>query len=473
MAVCVFVQVHQSLYGVKEADLIALLKERAAIEEKAVLTHRKEDVAKALADARKSPGGVRAAREAFNASIEAMLASFRSGEMTGNEDALYQKWLKNKQHEEELRRHDISQRLAYHPKDRVSIGLLSSAFAHAGWFHLLGNMLFLYMVGCNLEDRWGRVTFAGMYLAGAAVSALVYGAWHHWAGPGLVGASGAIAAGMGAFLVCYHRARIRMLLLIMVTRPRIVEIYAFWALPAWFLLQGLNALYEAKAGSGVAYSAHLGGFAFGALMAVGLKVSTLESRWLLPATAKGVEWHEDPSFVSALDMLKAGNNLEAIPLLQTVVKRNPRHEAAWEHLARLAILSLNSQLASTALANYVGLLPRNRLREAVAMLRETQVLDKQLALNDRALFLLLRATIANNDGATGLSIAKRLAEEFPQSSYLPGALWELAKLQEDAGRPDLAASTLAELVAKFPDDAFAARAEAKLRESEIVDLNAG
>lgn len=463
MAVCVLVQLHQSIFGTKESDLIDLLDERAKIEETAVLAYGKAAAKEAMLAARSTPGGLQAQREAFVTSMAKLIESFRSGDMTGTDNDLYRKWLGTKLREEDMRRRNISARLAYDPHDRVSPALLGSAFAHAGWLHLIGNMLFLFLVGCNLEDRWGRPVFGGLYAAGAAISALAFGAAHDWSGPGLIGASGAVAAAMGAFLICFLRARIQLLMWLGFMRPRIVEVSAFWAMPAWFLVQLLNAVAERTYGSPVAYSAHVGGFAFGVLVAVLLKATTIEKRWLLPATAKGVEWHEDPAFLRALDLIQKGSLATAIPLLQNVVKQNPRHEAAWENLARLAIQQSDAQLANSALPTYVGLLPRDRLPAVAVLLDETRLLDIPLALNDRALFMLLRATDAVNDAATGMRIAKRLLAEFPKSTYLPRALWELARLQEAAGRSDLATATLEDLIRRFPDDTFAEQAESSLR----------
>src|SRR5437868_7043452 len=100
-------------------------------------------------------------------------------------------------------------RLGYPTGRGLSWRLFTSAFVHSGWLHLIGNMLFLWLAGAALEDRWGSLRFAGFYLAGAAAATLFFDALY--AGPDtlLVGASGAISALMGAFLVFYSRMQIQ------------------------------------------------------------------------------------------------------------------------------------------------------------------------------------------------------------------------------------------------------------------------
>jgi membrane associated rhomboid family serine protease len=142
----------------------------------------------------------------------------------------------------------------------LGLTLLTSAFVHGGWLHLIGNMLFLVLAGSPLEDRWGRPAFLGFYLAGAAVSALVFDALHAGDPVLLVGASGAIAAVMGAFLLFFARAKIR-LWYWMVRSSGTFELAAYYALPLWLLDQVVMG--QIGGGGAVAYNAHIGGFAFG------------------------------------------------------------------------------------------------------------------------------------------------------------------------------------------------------------------
>jgi membrane associated rhomboid family serine protease len=143
---------------------------------------------------------------------------------------------------------------------------LTSMFLHGGWFHLLGNMWFLWVFGNNVEDSMGKVRYAIFYLlCGLAAAAAQAAANPHSAVP-MVGASGAIGGVMGAYAALYPRARVEMLLVLgfYVTRA---EVPALFVLGYWFLLQLLGGVPSLAAeGGGVAFWAHVGGFVAGYLL---------------------------------------------------------------------------------------------------------------------------------------------------------------------------------------------------------------
>jgi membrane associated rhomboid family serine protease len=147
------------------------------------------------------------------------------------------------------------------------ITILTAMFMHGGWSHIIGNMVFLWAFGPEIEDLMNRRRYLAFYLLGGLAATVAQVA----AGPGStvpnLGASGAIAAVMGAFLVTYPRDRIRSLLLIVVF-VRVTYIPAALLMGVWFLTQFLNlgAVAQQSAG-GVACAAHVGGFIFGAVTA--------------------------------------------------------------------------------------------------------------------------------------------------------------------------------------------------------------
>jgi membrane associated rhomboid family serine protease len=148
---------------------------------------------------------------------------------------------------------------------------LTSAFLHAGWMHFLGNMLYLWIFGDNVEERLGHLPYLLFYLAGAVFA----GAAQTLSSPAstvpMVGASGAIAGVMGAYFVLFPRARIESLV-VFGFWVEVISVPAVFYLAIWFamqLLSGAFALATATgAEGGVAWWAHAGGFAFGALVAV-------------------------------------------------------------------------------------------------------------------------------------------------------------------------------------------------------------
>ena len=151
-------------------------------------------------------------------------------------------------------------------------GLIGSLFLHAGWTHLLGNMLFLWIFGNNVEDRLGRGTFLGFYLAGGVLAALAQTFIDPSSSVPLVGASGAIASTLGAYIVLYPRARITTLVFLGIL-VQVIEVPAVAILGLWFALQlldGAASLGATTAQGGIAFFAHIGGFVTGA--AIGLLV---------------------------------------------------------------------------------------------------------------------------------------------------------------------------------------------------------
>lgn len=158
-------------------------------------------------------------------------------------------------------------------------GLFGHLFLHSGWGHLLGNLLFLFLAAPFLEDRWGRSVFGLFYLASGVAAALLFCLQNPNTTGSLIGASGAIAGSMGAFLVVFGAVRIK---------------FAYWlgffwgtfAVPAWLLLplwfahELATAQLVDVAGTrdGIAYWAHVGGFAFGVLAAVLLRATGADAR---------------------------------------------------------------------------------------------------------------------------------------------------------------------------------------------------
>jgi membrane associated rhomboid family serine protease len=145
--------------------------------------------------------------------------------------------------------------------------LIASIFMHGGWVHIVGNMLFLWIFGNNVEDRMGRWRYALFYLVCGVLAALTQLATDPSSGVPNIGASGAIAGVLGAYLVLYPRARVLTAITLLVFFA-IVEVPAVLLLGAWFLLQVLDgsAGLVSADGGGVAYFAHVGGFAAGLLL---------------------------------------------------------------------------------------------------------------------------------------------------------------------------------------------------------------
>jgi membrane associated rhomboid family serine protease len=137
-------------------------------------------------------------------------------------------------------------------------------FMHGGWMHLIGNMLYLWIFGDNIEDRLGHIGYLIFYLAGGVAAALLQVVISPSSGIPMVGASGAIAAILGAYLVMYPNSRVYTFVPIGYF-ARLTLMPAIVVLGLWFLLQilsGVGSLSALNEG-GTAYFAHIGGFIFG------------------------------------------------------------------------------------------------------------------------------------------------------------------------------------------------------------------
>jgi membrane associated rhomboid family serine protease len=148
------------------------------------------------------------------------------------------------------------------------VTLISYAFLHAGWLHLISNMVILWLVGDNVEDAFGYIPYLIFYLCSGVAAAFAHIAMSPGSAVPLIGASGAVAGIMGSYLVLYPRARV--LVLFGMFFP--FRVPAFVLLLAWIGLQVLN-LFQTQDPNGpaVAWWAHIGGFAFGILVTLVLK----------------------------------------------------------------------------------------------------------------------------------------------------------------------------------------------------------
>jgi membrane associated rhomboid family serine protease len=320
----------------------------------------------------------------------------------------------------------------YRPAIDGPVRMLTSAFVHGGWFHLFGNMLFLYLVGCNLEDRWTRGGFVAFYLVAAIVAAATYGVFHPGSEVPLVGASGAVAAAMGAFLVVLGGAQIRFAYLVwFLAFVRVGEFHAraYVVLPLWFLMQALSALleYGSSDGGGVAYSAHVGGFVFGVAVGGVMRFSGLDRK---------LDERDDEVVFDA----QRGVVTLPVDLVQQL-----RTDAATPMLVAAADRFLQE-------AGREG-----RVREVVAAYAVIAKRD-DMRLSDRALLVASQAAGDVGDAELAIMAVRDLMTHHPGSTLIPRALWDTAEVQRKAGRTDLAERTLDHLRTRYPDDPFAKQA---------------
>lgn len=223
-------------------------------------------------------------------------------------------------------------RYAFYPSRRAPISYLTANFLHAGWLHLIFNMWFLWLAGAILEDTWGRPLYSAFYLISGVAALWGYAVVYPNGLIPVIGASGAIASLMGAFLARFPKTKIQLGFFYWVLRPRLYKFKApaYAVLPLWLGMQLLSGVMAGESG-GVAYWAHIGGFGFGLVVALILRYSGIEQK-ADQAIEEKVGWSADPRIVKATELLERQEFDSAVNELQTLIAENPGSIDAHEML---------------------------------------------------------------------------------------------------------------------------------------------
>jgi membrane associated rhomboid family serine protease len=329
-------------------------------------------------------------------------------------------------------------RFGYKTGSGLSLGLFTSAFVHGGWMHLIGNMLFLWLAGSALEDRYGRLRFTLFYLFGAAAATYAYELTASKDTPHLlVGASGAISACMGAFLVHFRKTQITFWYLLMY-RSGTFRWPASLALPLWLAEQVIYAALYGSMGivSGIAYAAHIGGFAIGVGAAFAM-------RKLFPQDAADddVEYDEPVKQSAAVDAQLD----ERIAKCLAAIKA--RDIATVRQLSSRVILDL-------ARVNNDG-----RILDLYETLAKQPTM---MSLTDGAFAAAAHAADRLNNQRLFVAIADSMSEQHPGSVQLPKVLWRLGQVHRESGQYELEQATLRTLAQRFPRNELGEKAQREL-----------
>ncbi len=308
-------------------------------------------------------------------------------------------------------------------KDGPWINAVLSLFLHGGWIHLIGNMLLLYLLGIKLEDLWGGGAVLGLFLVGGAIASASHGLF---SSAPVIGASGAIAALMGAFLLRLYQIRVRMLGFFFV-RVFIFTWPAWVVLVIWFLQQVLTVVTGTS--GNVATWAHLGGFGLGVLAALALRLLPLEKgllneeqrrsedKWLLQLE-EGERW------------LGLGSPKQALHALKQYVAARPNDPQGWDAMARA--LRMDRQNPAEAVTKaVVEWLEVGQTERALQLLDEFGV---QLGVRDavrvhpyleptQAQKLLSQALVAHPDDPYAPKAALLLGQTHPGKDSLEVVQW--------------------------------------------------
>jgi membrane associated rhomboid family serine protease len=232
----------------------------------------------------------------------------------------------------EAQHESVLMRYAFYPSRRSPITFLTANFLHGGWLHLIFNMWFLWLAGTILEDKWGRPLYSAFYLISGAAALMAYGLVYPNGLIPVIGASGAIAALMGAFLVRFPKTEIQLGFFYWIIRPRLYRFNApaYVVLPLWLIEQLFSGMLAGQS-AGVAYWAHIGGFGFGLAAAFLLRFTGIEHKADQAIEAK-VSWSADPRIVKAGELLEKNHLDAAIAELKAHIVEKPGSADAHEML---------------------------------------------------------------------------------------------------------------------------------------------
>jgi membrane associated rhomboid family serine protease len=361
------------------------------------------------------------------------------------------------------------------PNDISLIGLITHMFLHGGWMHLLGNMLILYLAGPFIEDVWGRPLYLAFYILSGLTAALIYIAFNMGSTVPMIGASGAIAGVMGAFLVRYKTTKLQFFYMIGFFWRGTFHAPAMVMLPLWFGEQLFFALAfggASGAGGGIAYWAHVGGFAFGFGAAVAMKKWNIEEQFLASKIDSKVNRTlvDNSAVDRAMEAQTAGDVQQAYDILSREIKKQPANRevalALWsaaletghqKEAARGMLRAIQHDLLSgdtdLAIENWAELnkhVPDAEI-EAGLLVRMAQALDSH-GLKEDAVVALRRALLAagrGSDPTLALKIA-RLSQGLDLTVARGAAKLALSKPGLDPDSRTSAEQILAELPPPTP-----------------------
>jgi len=320
----------------------------------------------------------------------------------------------------------------YIPAEQNLLGLLAYMFIHGGFLHLLGNMFMLYLMGPFIEDVWGRPIYTVFYLVMGVLAAFLYGMHYpDFQGP-LIGASGAIAGVMGAFLVRYLRTKITFFYFFFPFFRGTFQAPAWLMLPLWLLLQLFNARMidsvNSEGGGGVAYWAHIWGFLLGAAAAYGIKVFKVEEKYIHTKIEAKIDTGDAlPKAINEVIKLKRiGKIGEAFYLLNQLAGKHAENpetaERLWDLGADMGIREENEKFFISLIEKEIR---RNRMEQALQHYRQLKEKLPKFQLHQTYKAALMDFLAQRNEVQEATRLANELLEEISTDSS-PGLLLKFA-----------------------------------------------
>ena len=328
------------------------------------------------------------------------------------------------------------------------LNYVSCMFLHGGFLHLFGNMLFLFLAGIAMEDAWGR-TFYGLFYLAAGVAAT---ATHAFTAPDskiyLVGASGAIAGLMGAFMVRYFKTRIKFFYFV-IFKAGTFKAPAYVMMPLWIALELKDTfLFASSDQGGVAFWAHIGGFFFGAVVGAFLYYSGIE-KFLTPKNiGRAASFGTGNAIHEAVSHMKDGESEEAVRKLKQRIEAVPNDDKAC-----LALAKVYGELGQrqAEIASYIRLirmlLQKNQVNEALqaysSVLETSQPDETPLRLPLRDWLVLSRHLAERGMPREAAGEFEKLGLAYPGDAMAAEALVNAAEIRLQLGEYDYAGNIFA------------------------------
>ena len=399
--------------------------------------------------------------------------ALQNGDIVDKESEEYKDWEVSYKKFKDALENRVFYRFGFKPKNISFLSLITSLFLHGSFLHLAFNMLFLWLVGVNIEDYWGRPLFISLYLIGGILAALFYALLNKGSSIPLIGASGAISALMGTFAIRFYKTKIRFFYFFMILfRPfwGTFRLFAWFALGFWFAEQLFYAMITKGVTTGVAFFAHVGGFIFGLAAGFGMKFLKVEEKFLSGKIEKQIEIVSlNPKLEDAFTKRDNGDAEGAISLLREVIKEEPLNSDARLELARSLFFLDKKNEASIEYETLLSQLYEKGERDRLLNIY-LEVYEKNIdyLFSPKTQFRIGSFLASKEDYKKAVELLSLIVKHYPEDKLAPAALLKagrifLQKLEEVS----LGKGALEFLTKNYPD--YSETAEARYLLSEYKD----
>lgn len=367
---------------------------------------------------------------------------------------VYDEWVRLLDEFQGNRQNTLFHRWGFTPSRLNLLKMFSSLFIHANFMHVFFNMLFLWLVGCNIEEDWKWKKFIGFYLISGIVACLFHASFFPGSQTPLVGASGAIAGVMGAFMIQHFKTKIRFAYFIwLFLKPWLgmFSVAAGVVLPFWFILEFFSAQWSAA--SGTAHWAHVGGFVFGGLVGLGSKYAEARTRETRGESISENRDEETSPVFAHVDPESLPVAAGSVPALHAMLQADPDHLKARLQLARISLHLGFQDDAIVAYNRVLDVMLQNRQNERLFPLyhelRQHKLLPHLSSSNMYQMGMFLKSR-QYFQGA--LSLFSAYIKRYPRGTMRASAIYESAViLKRNMHNDKLARSAIGFLKHEYPD----------------------